>query len=43
MPRIGFISKIPREIYEDLPEEWRDDWFDTLEQEETKEFEKKNT
>ena len=39
MSRIGFISKI-RAIYEDLPEEWRDDWFDTLEQEEIEEMDK---
>jgi hypothetical protein len=40
MSKIGFISKIPRAIYEDLPEEWRDDWFDTLEQEEIEEMDK---
>lgn len=41
MSRIGFISKIPRSIYEDLPEDWRDDWFDSLEQEEIKEADEK--
>jgi len=41
MSKIGFISKIPRSIYEDLPEDWRDDWFDSLEQEEIKEADEK--
>ena len=42
MSRIKFISKIPRSIYEDVTEEWKDDWFDTLEQEEIKEFDNDN-
>ena len=38
MSKIGFLSNIPKYIYEELPEEWRDDWYDTLEQEEINKF-----